>query len=124
MTIQHLLVLDHSGEEMFSLLPYSVALQSLEDLGRLTYGRFLNLFRNLVGLLGRRISLSRGLYLYRAAQHRKTRTNIHTSSGIRTHDPSVRAIKDHAPGRVATATGNMFSFSDLIVGFVQAAYLN
>jgi hypothetical protein len=31
---------------------------------------------------------------HRAAQHRKTRTHIHASSGVRTHDPSVRAAED------------------------------
>jgi len=47
-----------------------------------------------VGLLGREISPSQGHYLHRTAQHRKERTHIHTSSGIRTHDPSVRSVKD------------------------------
>jgi hypothetical protein len=42
---------------------FSVALQSLKDLGRLTYWRFLELFRHMVGLLGRVISPSQGLYL-------------------------------------------------------------
>jgi hypothetical protein len=37
---------------------------------------------NLVGLLGRVISSTQGLYLHRTAQHRKTRTNIHALSGI------------------------------------------
>jgi hypothetical protein len=47
-----------------------------------------------VGLLGRGISPSQGHYLHRTAQHRKTRTHIHGSSGIRTNDPSVRAGED------------------------------
>jgi hypothetical protein len=55
---------------------YSVALQSLKDLGHLTYGRFLKLFRHMVGLLGRVISSSQGLYLHRTAQHRKTQTSM------------------------------------------------
>jgi hypothetical protein len=46
-----------------------------------------NLFRHMVGLLGRVISPSQGLYLHRTTQHRKTRTNIHALSGIRTRDP-------------------------------------
>jgi hypothetical protein len=58
------------------------------DLGRLTYRRFLELFRHTVGLLGRVISLSQGLYLHRTAQHRKTWTNIHALSGIRTQEPT------------------------------------
>jgi hypothetical protein len=31
-------------------------------------------------------------------------TVIHALSGIHTHDPSIRAIKTHAPGRAATVT--------------------
>jgi len=42
-----------------------------------------------------RIGPSHGLYLYRTAQHRKTQTHNRASSGIQTHDPSVRAVKDH-----------------------------
>jgi hypothetical protein len=82
-----------------------VALQSLKDLGRLTYRRFLELFRHMVGLLGRVISPSQGLYLHRTTQHRKTRTNIHPFSGIRTHDPSNQPVNTHASDRTATVTG-------------------
>jgi hypothetical protein len=39
----------------------------------LTYRRFLELFRHMVGLLGRVISPLQGLYLHRTTQHRKTR---------------------------------------------------
>jgi hypothetical protein len=77
----------------------------LQDPGRLTYRRFLELFRHIVGLLGRVISPSQGLYLHRTTQHRKTRTNIHTLSGIRTHDPSNQPAKNHASDRTATVTG-------------------
>jgi hypothetical protein len=52
------------------------------------------IFGHLVGLLGRGISPSQCLYLHRTAQHRKTRTHIHDSSGIRTHDPNARAVED------------------------------
>jgi hypothetical protein len=86
-------------------LTYSVALQLLKNLGRLTYGMFLKLFRYFVGLIGQGISPSQGLYLHRTTQHRKTRTDIHALSGIRTHDSSIRAIKTHAPDRAATVTG-------------------
>jgi hypothetical protein len=48
---------------------------------------FPNLFQHMVGLLGRVISLSQGLYLHRTTQHRKTRTNIYALSGIQTHSP-------------------------------------
>jgi hypothetical protein len=77
-----------------------VALQSLKDLGRLTFWRFLELFRQILGLLGRVISPSQGLYL-----HRTTQTNIHALSGIRTHDPSNQPAKTHASDRTATVTG-------------------
>jgi hypothetical protein len=36
----------------------------------------------------------RPLPTQRTTQHRKTRTHIHASSGIRTHDPSVRAVEN------------------------------
>jgi hypothetical protein len=84
---------------------FSVALQSFLDPDRLTYRRFLELFRHMVGLLGRVISPSQGLYLHRTTQHRKTRTNIHALSGIRTHDPSNQPVKTHASDRTATVTG-------------------
>jgi hypothetical protein len=83
---------------------FSMALQSLKDIGRLTYRRFLELFRHMVGLLGRVISPSQGLYLHRTTQHRKTRTNIHALSGIRTHNPSNQPVKTHASDRTATVT--------------------
>jgi hypothetical protein len=51
------------------------------------------------------ISPSQGLYLHRTTQHRKTRTNIHALSGIRTHDPSNKPAKTHASDRTATVTG-------------------
>jgi hypothetical protein len=88
-----------------SCLAVPVALQSLKDLGRLTYRRFLELFRHMVGLRGRVISPSQGLYLHRITQHRMTRTNIHALSGIRTHDPSNQPAKTHASDRTATVTG-------------------
>jgi hypothetical protein len=53
------------------------------------------------------ISPSQGLYLHRTTQHRKTRTNIHALSGIRTHDPSNQPVETHASDRTATAIGNM-----------------
>jgi hypothetical protein len=77
----------------------------LLDPGRLTYSRFLELFRHMVGLLGRVISPSQGLYLHSTTQHKKTRTNIHALSGIRTHDPSNQSAKTHASDRTATVTG-------------------
>jgi len=48
------------------------------------------------GILGLGIGLSQGLYLPKTAQHRKTLTYVHVSSGIRTHDPSVCMVQDSA----------------------------
>jgi hypothetical protein len=82
-----------------------VALQSFRTLAASHIGGFLNYIRCMVGLLGRVISSSQGLYLHRTKQHRKTRTNIRTLSGIRTHDPSNQPAKIHASDRTATVTG-------------------
>jgi hypothetical protein len=63
-------------------------------------------FGHLVGLLGRGIGPSQGHYLHRTAQHRKMRTHIHASSGIRTRYPSVRAVEDRTClDCAATGTG-------------------
>jgi hypothetical protein len=51
------------------------------------------------GLLGRVNSPSQGLCLHRTTQHRKTRTNIHALSGIRTHDPRNQPAKTNALDR-------------------------
>jgi hypothetical protein len=56
---------------------------------------FRNNFSQMVGLLGRVISPSRGRYLNTGQhKHKLTHTDIHASSGIRTHDPSVLASED------------------------------
>jgi hypothetical protein len=65
----------------------SVALQPF--IGPWPLFQSLNLFTQSVGLLGRGISPSQGRYLH-TGQH----TDIHALSGIRTHDPSVRASED------------------------------
>jgi hypothetical protein len=57
---------------------------------------FLICFTQSVGLLRRGISPSQGRYL-RTGQYKhrmKAHTDIHASSGIRTHDPSIRAVED------------------------------
>jgi hypothetical protein len=59
---------------------------ALMDLGH--FFSFL-IYTQSVGLLGRGISPSQGRYLH-TEQHK----DIHALSGIRTHDPSVRAGKD------------------------------
>jgi hypothetical protein len=70
----------------------------------------MNLFRYLVKLLGQGISPSQGLYPHKTTQHRKTRTNIHALSEIRTHDPSVRAAEASALNCVATVIGAFLCF--------------
>jgi hypothetical protein len=55
---------------------------------------FLGSIKHMVGLLGWGISPAQGLYLHRTTQHRKTQTNIHDPSRIRTFDPNVRAAED------------------------------
>jgi hypothetical protein len=37
---------------------------------------------------------ARPLHTHRTTQHRKTRTHVHASTGIRNHDLSVRAAED------------------------------
>jgi hypothetical protein len=54
-------------------------------LGTGLFRSFVIFFTQTVGLLGRWINPSQGRYLH---------TDIHASSGIRTHDPSVRASED------------------------------
>jgi hypothetical protein len=55
--------------------------------------QFLNL-RYSVGLFGREISPSQGRYLHTEQHKHRINTDIHALSGIRTHDPSVRASED------------------------------
>jgi hypothetical protein len=66
---------------------------------RAEFPQFLNQGQS-VGLLGRVISSSQGLYLFTNTEkntHTHTQTlNIHALSGIRTHDPGFRASEDSA----------------------------
>jgi hypothetical protein len=74
----------------------SMALQPLVRLWPLLRFHNRNLFTQTLGLLGRVISPSQGHYLH-TGQHRhriNAYTDIRASSGIRTHDPSVRANED------------------------------
>jgi hypothetical protein len=73
----------------------------------------------MVGLLGRVISPSKGLYLHKTTQHRKTRTNIHALSEIRTHDPSNQPAKTHASDRTATVTGKAVLNIKIMTDFVK-----
>jgi hypothetical protein len=59
-----------------------------------TYFSFL-IHTEQVGLLGRGISPSKARYLHKQHKRRiNAHTNIHALSGIRRHDPSVRAGED------------------------------
>jgi hypothetical protein len=66
--------------------------------------QFRNHFSKTVSLLGRVISSSEGLYL-NTEQHKQNKRihtpNIHTLSGIRNHDPTVRASDDSSCLRIA-----------------------
>jgi hypothetical protein len=67
-----------------------------------------NHFSQTTGLLGRVISPSQGRYL-NTGQHKHRinahTPNIHDLSGIRTHDPSVRASEDSSCLSAATVIG-------------------
>jgi hypothetical protein len=115
-------VCNYNYEDIFF---FPVTLQSLKDLGRLTYRRFVELFKHMVGLLGRVISPSQGLCLHRTTQHRKTWTNIHALSGIRTHDPSNQPTKTHTSNRTATVTGeDILLISNLLTLQLRRRNLN
>jgi hypothetical protein len=77
----------------------------------------------MVGLLGRVISPSQGLYLHRTTQHKKKRTNIHALSGIETHDPSNQPAKTHASDRTTTVTGIYVFWSFLSLTLMMEAKL-
>jgi hypothetical protein len=74
-------------------------------------------FRNLfftqtVGLLGRGISPSHGRYLPQDnINTEQTHTDIYVLSGIRTHDPSVRASEDNSCVRPAQSLGSAITLS-------------
>jgi hypothetical protein len=53
------------------------------------------------------VANSKSLYLHRTAQHRKTRTNIHVSSAIRTKGLSIQAMKAYATDSVATGNDSL-----------------
>jgi hypothetical protein len=90
------------------------------------------IYEHLVRLLGRGISPTQGLYLHRTTQHRKTRTHIHASNGIRTRDPSVRGVEDSTClrprghwdrqySRISTSISHRMPFSTSTSHFCLAA---
>jgi hypothetical protein len=54
---------------------------------RIYFLKLMNLFGQLVGLLGRGIGPTQGLYLHSTTQYRKAQTHIHASIGNRTTIP-------------------------------------
>jgi hypothetical protein len=67
-----------------------------------------------VGLLGRGISPSQGLYLHAEQHKHRINEDIHASSGIRTQDPSVRAGETvHALDRAEAVIGWVVDKSNL-----------
>jgi hypothetical protein len=88
---------------MYSFMHSSAALQSLQGPWPPHTGGFVTLLRNSVGLLWTSDQLVAKASTY--TQHTKTRTDIHTLSGIRTHGLSVKAIKTFASDRAATGIG-------------------
>jgi hypothetical protein len=63
----------------------------------------------LVGILGREINPTKCLYLHTTTQRRKTKINIHATSGIRTHDISHQVIKAYDSGNVITGTDHVIA---------------
>jgi hypothetical protein len=66
-------------------------------------------FRNLSKTIGR--TPLDELSPTRTTQHRNTKTNIHASSGIRTHDSDNQAAKTYALDCADTGTGIVFKYS-------------
>jgi hypothetical protein len=67
------LILTVNKQERNKIFFFPVALQSCKNPATSQIGGFLNYIRHMVGLLGRVINPSQGLYLHRTTQHRKTR---------------------------------------------------
>jgi hypothetical protein len=66
----------------------------LLDLG--LFFSFLIFFTQSVGLLGGLISPSQGRYLHTGQHKHRINEDIHASSGVRIHDPSVREGEDNS----------------------------
>jgi hypothetical protein len=71
-----------------------------------------------IGLLGWEARPSQGLYLHKTAQHRKTRTNTHASSGIWIHNRSIQVVKTNTLDRAANVIGiNNSYFIQIILNY-------
>jgi hypothetical protein len=51
--------------------------------------------------------MSQDLYLQRTTQHRNTKTNVHASGRIRTHDQRNEVVKTYALDCMPTGTGDL-----------------
>jgi hypothetical protein len=80
-----LIVIRCAADISFFLSFFLSVSMALQPFGPWPFSQFRNPIQSL-GLLGRGISASQGRYLH-TGQHKH---DIHASSGIRTHDPSVR----------------------------------
>jgi hypothetical protein len=79
-------------------------------------------FTQSAGLLGRGISPSQSRYLHMTTQTEQTHTDIHASSGIRAHDPSVREGED---GSCLRPRGHCDrQWRDMGKGFIDPCILN
>jgi hypothetical protein len=78
-----------------------------KDLGRLTHGRFLSLFRHPVGI---HWTSNRPVAKASTCTERKTRTDIHALSGIRTPSLIVQATQTYALHRAATGSGCLWTY--------------
>jgi hypothetical protein len=89
-----------------------------------TFTFYGSIFGYLVGFLGQGISLSQGhYYLRRTAQHRKTRTHIHASSGIRTTISVFERSKSvRASDRAAIGTGVIIKYIFHLVCLYKTAH--
>jgi hypothetical protein len=94
---------NHNFETVLDTSSSSVALPVLARTLAASHRRF----RKLIKVLGRTPFdewYRKGFYLHRPTQHRNTKTKIHASSGIQTHDPSNQAARTCALDHIATGT--------------------
>jgi hypothetical protein len=102
--INYILFIEMNYVYIYMFFP--VEIQSLNDLGRLTYRRFLELFRHMVGLLGSDQPVARPLPTQDNTTQKDADKHPCLDSEIRTHDPSDQPAKTHASDSTATVTGD------------------
>jgi hypothetical protein len=107
-------------KDLSSFIHSSMALQPFVGPWPLIHFRIF--FTRMVGLLGRVIGPSQGRYLHRGQhKHRlNAHTDIHALSGIRIHDPSVRASEDSSSLDLAcTVIGLGIKCPDTSISYIQ-----